>query len=181
MPRPAIFVHIPKTGGTSISKALGLFDSHLPASERQKTEPRWDAVKRFAFIRNPWDHAVSWFLHTRVGKPFKFRSWAVDGFSSTMFGGVHPLDQLQFIDGLGGRIFRFESIEEDFLTIRRWLRYPATVELGHENARRYPERRHYSEYYDRDAIAAVAERQKELIEFYGYTFDAGKTGTATRV
>jgi hypothetical protein len=61
-----IFVHIQKTGGTSINRALGSVDNpiekHRTASELRLMygENAWAESYKFSFVRNPWDRLVSW-------------------------------------------------------------------------------------------------------------------------
>jgi hypothetical protein len=79
-PRPLLFVHVPKTGGESISAGLGLepghkttvecmsiptieqrHPKHMPASEARDyyTATEWAGAFVFAFVRNPLDLMVS--------------------------------------------------------------------------------------------------------------------------
>src|SRR5687768_13300689 len=78
------FVHINKTGGTSIEKALGLPFQHRTAVEIRRLigAKEWDRRFSFAFVRNPWDKVASHY-HFRVktnqtglrDKPIPFNEW----------------------------------------------------------------------------------------------------------
>jgi len=63
-----IFIHIPRTAGTSIEKWIGGSDwwvtenntKHLIASRAKEIYAEyWDDYFKFSFIRNPWDRMVS--------------------------------------------------------------------------------------------------------------------------
>ena len=61
-----VFIHIPKCGGTSVERALGIpFVNHDTALERRKrlgTEA-WAQRYKFAVVRHPYDRVVSLFFY----------------------------------------------------------------------------------------------------------------------
>ena len=61
--RKCIFIHIPKTGGTSIEyffkKKGGQRKHALPRKIKKEFPSKWENYYKFAFVRNPWDRFVS--------------------------------------------------------------------------------------------------------------------------
>jgi hypothetical protein len=172
-----VLIHIPKTAGTSVATALQIEDSHKSAANRRAYHPDWDGTPTFSIVRNPWDHAVSWYFfgnNTHVS----FHDWVMhlDEDCSNV-AGVHPLDQLKYIcDGSGkiivGRVFRFENLFTDgWGIIKRWLGYPEALELPHKNRlskAKAESRRPWWTYYTMETAAVIARRQKSLISRFGY-------------
>jgi hypothetical protein len=148
------FVHIPKTGGTSIGTALNIGHDHLPASK--VSEPR------FTFVRNPFDRLVSVWEFCRPNPVEKLRQ-IVNGMTFAEFARV-PCDNLflrtqsSWLDAPVEFIGRFESLHEDFAKL-------SDKPLPHLLK---SERRPWREYYDADTLAYVAERYAEDFVRFGY-------------
>lgn len=79
-----IFVHIPKTGGMSISSLLARYSTPLRLLDGDNNywtdihakyfhyidrygQDTWDKYYKFAFIRNPWDRLISSFFYLSGG------------------------------------------------------------------------------------------------------------------
>jgi len=86
-----IFVHVAKTGGTSVDVTLARNCDHSEQFYTRKlnsnvdvlgrrialelrpkaTDEQWDQYFKFAFVRNPWDRTVSIFRHIQSAKKMK--------------------------------------------------------------------------------------------------------------
>lgn len=89
--KPLIFVHIQKTGGSSIAAAIGQ-QVYSPHKHRFAKELRnihgaeaWDAAYRFAFVRNPWDRLVSWWSMIETFRPQHEQGRRTNNFFSYVF------------------------------------------------------------------------------------------------
>ncbi|MFZ5908184.1 MAG: sulfotransferase family 2 domain-containing protein [Nitrospirota bacterium] len=67
-----IFIHIPRTGGTSFKEAMGLMGrGHLPWQYYFVVYPeQWKTYAKFSVVRNPWDRAVSAYSYARMEKSY---------------------------------------------------------------------------------------------------------------
>jgi hypothetical protein len=77
----SIFIHVPRTAGTSVAQALGAPMPHYPVSRYAAFDP--DAFRlffKFGFVRNPWDRLLSSFAYLRAAaekaRPFPDTLWA---------------------------------------------------------------------------------------------------------
>ncbi|MEA1988675.1 MAG: sulfotransferase family 2 domain-containing protein, partial [Pseudomonadota bacterium] len=62
-----VFIHIGKTGGTSVEKILNIPHEHKIALDKMQEIgiDKWNSKLKFAIVRNPWDKVVSHY-HYRV-------------------------------------------------------------------------------------------------------------------
>ena len=134
----AIFVHLPKTAGTSVSEALGIRGSrHVPAEAYRIANPKkFTSFFKFAFVRNPYDRLVSSYAFLAAGgmndddarfaaanvQPYEsFEHFVIEGLDkrSEIRDWVHFRQQTTFICDAQGRnqmdfTGRFEKLHRDF-------------------------------------------------------------------
>ena len=73
--RKIVFIHIPKTAGTSIASALGremdgsFSLSHFTPSEAKKYifQDGWERFYSFSVVRNPWERYISLYHYHKSG------------------------------------------------------------------------------------------------------------------
>jgi hypothetical protein len=188
-----IFVHVPKTGGQTLTVALlpyaadpkirnptprlpaGL--SHHATLQHYKREFGTAFVRdafKFAVVRNPWDRAISFYFFNPKRLPdapfdeAEFRERIAD---------LHPVQHYICGRRLDGRrrklskhsmqqILRTETLQTDFDEAAARLRIEP-VKLEKRNTSNH---RHYAEYYTPALQDFVAEKYTDEIELFGYSF-----------
>jgi len=182
--RKPAFIHINKTGGTSIVGALGIGPKvHLTAIElKALMGDDWQESFKFAIVRNPWDKVLSHYTY-RVktgrtgidGDRIPFSDWV-----ARAYGDKDPryydnpkmfLPQSEWIKDESGKIVtdfigRFERLKQDFREISRHVR--RKKKLPHANR---TDHRHYSSYYDEASMRIVENWFQEDIQRFGYYFE----------
>lgn len=192
-----IFVHIPRTSGTSIEEHFGYNGDaawwggdgkkHYTLNQYKKELKDIDFKHYFKFsiVRNPWDIIISkymdiyWFSHKfKKGVPISERGGAI-GYHATK-SLKYFLDHYQPIphehgDGLLDYfdpsqmdfVGRFENRDRDL----EYISDKIGIEIDtNTRARVDPEKKHYTEYYDDETRDIVAERYARDIEYFGYEF-----------
>lgn len=205
-PSPFIFVHIPKCAGTSVETSLlPTVTGHTSFKQLSEDErsrfwlpgrrglqhskirryARFFPVNeyfRFAFVRNPWDRAISQisYLRSRAGEwtfpgiTFKEQIRHYCRSSRNIWG--HDLGACQcdyLIDGSGkvaiDFVGRFENLVNDFNSICHAVGYGEPPQLPHVfNSNRSD---HYSTYYDDESADWIRTRFQRDLEFFGYRFE----------
>jgi hypothetical protein len=178
-----IFVHITRTGGTSIEVALAGQDwwqispqtKHMSARQIriQVGEEKWADYFKFSIVRNPWDRVVSMFatgwwmgddrqLCAEAEFEFFIKSLAPhphEIYSSLMYS--------EIINEKLDMTIRYEALQQGFDKVCEAINKP-TILLGREESR---ERLHYSTYYTDTTRRLVGKLFKKDIEDYQYVFE----------
>jgi hypothetical protein len=191
----AIFIHIPKTAGTSIMSRLGMVpvhDSHAPAQIYAEAYPDlYRRAYKFTFVRNPWDRFASSFHFLKHGTEWELqRDWARRHIGDLNFAGFtrklrNPLfraivlserffwPQTVWLGGVGSaagvdEIFRFEALDPAIQALSARFDVPQGEDLPHL---RRVVRADFRELYDQEMIDIVGKLYREDIATLGYSFD----------
>ena len=186
-----LFIHIPKTGGSSCYKCLqpdviksdAKHETALVVKDRILElfdEDEWNRLYKVAWVRNPWQRAVSLWKYTRkMGIPKHgindFKVWLFDPKVA-----YHcedepynrsPLTALTYVSDLDGNIIvdffgRLEHINEDMEKLGKKLN--KNFKLGHHMNHSFGDG--YERYYDNESREYVAEICKWEIETFNYNF-----------
>ena len=191
-----IFIHIPRTGGTSIEEVFShkarKYGKHqtLKTLEDQNLVP--EDYFKFSFVRNPWSLTVSQY-HFKWKSPHDgARRWRKkhEKFSKLSFGEwvSHPFFQSPtirsvdiairggnagtFLEWVKGKevkvdfIGRFENLQQDFNVVCEKIGIPYK-KLPHKFKTKH---KHYTEYYDDETREIVAKKYAKDIKYFGYEF-----------
>jgi len=186
-----IFIHIPRTGGSSIEKFFNgknsrtenLNTKHMLASTAKKLyADYWDDYFKFSFVRNPWDRMVSMakypeFYGCTINNESinvseylkKFPNIEIDERSlSANYTGKSLSNSvyLNLLDEPLDFIGKFENLKQDIQFICDKIRTPFR-KFPHKNQSAH---KHYTSYYNDETRQVVAEKYAQDIEYFGYKF-----------
>lgn len=183
-------IHINKTGGTTVGKALGLSFRHVDASDLLE-ELGEEGFRRdfvFSFVRNPWDRVVShyhWRIKTNQtglgDNPIPFKDWVVACFDrrelpyydkpkmfrqqTEWLSGSEANIVHQDIDFIG----RFENLSADIDQLSKLLDRPLEAPLPHLKPSNRS--RDYRPYYDGLTRDIIAQAFADDINTFEYSFE----------
>jgi hypothetical protein len=209
-PRPFIFVHIPKCAGTSIEEAFIPIVSHFTGFKQMSEDDRSQfslpgrkglqhrklrhyekhfklhEYFKFAFVRNPWDRAVSQIEYLKAktgtslfsGRTFKDNIRIYCSSQQTVW--AHDLGacQLDYMQDAAGSlsidfIGRFETLLDDFRAVCAKIGLSEIPALPHTfNSQRT---KHYSSFYDSESADWIRRRFARDIDNLGYSFETTPT------
>lgn len=191
-----MFVHIPRTAGTSIEALFGATTREGSIVVRSEFGPKHvfaaDLLNlpsdyfKFTFVRNPFDRIVSYYAYRssadaawvpaqEKGRPFADWLRFIHRNAAHRFTRIALSNQIDLIS-VNGKLLvdfigRFETLREDWARLAG--RFGMPTELPVVNRADSVSRKHYSEYYDDETRRFVAEMFAADLEYFGYRFDGG--------
>ena len=179
-----IFIHIPRTGGTSIELALtGKNWWHVDRATKHLTRDQahqiyaehWEQYLKIAIVRNPWDWMVSLYhSHNYTRSAARGVSWREYVKHPRL--APHEQDTVIQSDIIGNDIdlvLRFENLEQDFnhLCSRIGIVAPELPNYSARSGRAGDNKQHYSHYYDAELRDVIANRHIADICRFNYKFE----------
>lgn len=189
-----IFIHIPRTAGTSIEKAIVGVDwweeeprtKHIIASTAKRIyADYWQEYFKFSFIRNPFTRVASMgmfptfygvqLINGKLDLEEYLKAWnsyEIDPRSESHLESLPPAKQSSIYDNILNEdldfIGRFENLQNDFDLVAEKIGLKNTklphIAISHIN--------NYAEIYTDKTKAQVVQRYGYDIAKYGYTFPA---------
>lgn len=191
-----IFVHVPRTSGTSIEASLNCSDSNYNNIDKHSTaqqiheavgQEKWGQYFKFSITRNPYDMVVSLFL----SGAFKHIGF-IGGYSLKHFlehyrpySWEHGTTCKDYINRTDlDHVGEFKSRDKTIDIIEKQTGVPIDKSIISNPVQKMQnqqyinkfnlqhfEKKHYTEYYDQETIDIVAERYAPDIEHFGYEFN----------
>lgn len=175
-----IFIHINKTGGTSISQAFGFPRKHKVARQLKEEVPhKWDLYFKFSFVRNPWDRMLSMYKfrienNFQIDSNISFKKWLLEVCPKQRENKSFPPlwgPQLEWLEDKEGNILvdyigRYERIKSDWEKICKKIN--KKLILPHLNKSNHLP---YYKYYDKETKSLVEEWHQKDIAKFGYEFN----------
>lgn len=184
-----VFIHIPKNGGTSVTRWLR---HHLDARKgdfmhggMQHIEPEYYNAKTFAITRNPWDRMVSLYHFDGVKCKAKidkgkgkgdyinqyaiykkgFEYWLKHGLDYTSNWMQYKTTQSAFLPGNPTYLLRFENLKEDWKIIQEVTKCYKPLQKKNSTVHN-----HYRTYYNDELKNLVGDIFRADVIRFNYDF-----------
>ena len=183
----SIFIHIPKTGGSSIQRwLLDNTDSYITTAT--KHQPLYDIELKygkfdfsFAVVRNPWDWCVSWYFFSRdralrrINHPknkgkfsLEYNQQILNDFEKGFEYFIETAmlkDQYHRTVGID-YIIKLENIDEEIKVIAKQFNINKELPVINASSRTYG----YRDYYNDNTRQIVQTKFEKDINTFGYNF-----------
>ncbi len=184
-----IFVHINKTAGTSMEKALADYgvkkleeksdlkfelnynqSQHFNCDEYKKyLGSEYDDYFKFTVVRNPFDRVVSYYYGGAIQKGLNFKDWVVDRYLNANYKDYIRMysDYTHWFDkDEMNCVLKFENLDQDFIKLKETL--DLNCELGKANVNK--SRTHYRDYYDYKTKDIIENHFEKELNTFQYKF-----------
>lgn len=189
------FIHIPKTGGNSITQwmkdnfIVKISKGKQHATVAEAEEMLGNLGWTFCVVRNPWDYCVSWYTfkiylaNTYINKLTKHpelinpnrKKYRLEYHKSQLERLNKGFDwwvrqtnvptQIKYAKNVN-YFCRLENLEEDFKVIQNKVNCYGPLPLINKT----PNRTHYKDYYTDETIEIVRQKFSDDIEFLNYEY-----------
>ena len=184
-----IFIHIPKTAGTSIIKYcqnnFSIYDgwdikvkllekfntdsSYINTHDFTKTNDieKLSSYNKFTVVRNPYDRMVSWYFYITLFDKDKitktFKEWIIDpldnDFTPKEIDEKDFNSQCSFVDDTTN-IIKYENLNEELSNFfGKKIILPIKNKTNHK---------HYLDYYDQETLDIVYKKYKKDFKKFNY-------------
>ncbi len=178
-----VFIHIPKTGGTSIAKILFGYCDHIIkhqfAQDIITESGQYNDYFKFAIVRNPWAREVSRYHYQRKtpshefykeANKLSFKKWLKKRHKDKTFMDFYGAPMLDWISDDPGNIIidfiaRLETINKDWPMICSKLKIDSQLPVLNIS-----EHKHYTVYYDDETREMIARAYEKDIKYFGYKY-----------
>jgi hypothetical protein len=151
--------------------------NHMRAAGlKSRLDPEiWHGYFKFCNIRNPWDKTVSWFHFRHPEMKGRPKAEVVKAFRAWLQGttGIGRDSRVYIMDGAAvtDDVIRYETMAEDFERIRDILGLPNAEIPQMKSQQRGSGKIPYQDYYNKNMREKVANRYREAIRLFGWTFE----------
>ena len=191
-----LFIHIPKTAGTSVLAALGKrrvhYRQHFPwFVYRAANRSYFDNAFKFSFVRNPFDRLYSAYEYLKAGGAGGAHDQAVgevirryqdfDDFvlralhEGELLSNLHILPQSTFIVDLCGKVIvdfvgRQEALDDDFAQVAEKLNIPFKAERKNINTQK-SHSDYRAAYRNSRSVDIVQSLYVQDLKLFNYRFE----------
>ena len=187
--RKFIFIHIPRTGGGSLEKSIGLAGGNgkewggikLGNYRNGHSKLSWYPHEmvmsffKFSIIRNPWDRVFSIYKWERKNiNSNDFKIWLTNRINCKdetriwHSGFLNQIDYITYENNICiDYLMRFERLEKDFSKLKKEYPHIVVNSLPHTHKTAVL---NYKNFYDEDTYNIINNLFKKDINFFDYKF-----------